>query len=166
MKKIESDLKKLKEVNKKGLNRHFGESNPRWKGGSRCYGMFPCPQCGKERHCEKRNAYRKCWRCHINRPSEFSQKEWHKKTKEETKRWSVDYKGGKCVRCLVDDLPLPCYQFHHIDPTTKTDDPGHLMRQKPSKRLIKELDKCVLLCANCHAIITHTEEDLTALTYS
>lgn len=141
-----------------------GKRNPNFKCGNRMSGLFPCPKCGVERHCEKRNAWRKCWKCHANRPGEFSYKEWHKKTKEITKRWAVDYKGGKCSCCGVADLPLPCYQFHHIDRTTKNDNPGHLTRQKPSERLKAELDKCVLVCANCHAIIEHT--DLTVLTYS
>lgn len=147
-----------------------GKKNPNYKDGNRVRGMYPCPECGIPRRCEKRNAWRKCWKCHVNRPSKFSYKEWHKKTKMETKRWAVEYLGGKCIRCGVMDLPLPCYQFHHLDGTIKKDNPGHLMRQKPSEKLKKELDKCVVLCANCHAIIHHTEEelatDLTALSYS
>lgn len=147
------------------MKNNQGKNNPNYKEGNRMVGMHPCPICGVPRHCEKRNAWRKCWKCHIDRPSEFSQKEWHKKTKENTKRWAVEYLGGKCVKCGSIDLPLCCYQFHHLDPHTKNDNPSHLTRQKPSEKLKKELDKCVLLCANCHAI-EHWTTDLTALTYS
>lgn len=153
--KLDMDLIKIKRINELGLNRHYGEINPRWNGGNRSVGMFPCPKCGVKRHCEKRNAYRKCWKCHANRPSNFSRKEWHKKTKIETKKWAINYKGGECARCGVSNLPIVCYQFHHIDPKSKKYNPGRLIVQKPNKKLKDELDKCVLVCANCHMIIEH-----------
>lgn len=105
-------------------------------------------------------------KCHVNRPSNFSRKEWHRQNKLKTKQWAIDYKGGKCVRCGVSDLPLPCYQFHHIDQNIKEYNPGRLIVGKPNDKLKKELDKCILVCANCHAIIEHTATDLTALDYS
>lgn len=43
------------------------------------------------------------------------------------------------------------FDFHHIDPTTKEKDPG-LMMTHSDEVLFKELDKCILLCANCHRI--------------
>lgn len=147
-----------------GKSIHIGNRNGRWKGGVRGLGNYPCPKCNKNRVCEKRNAYRLCWDCHINRPKEFSRKEWHKKTKFDTKKWAIEYKGGKCVICGISNLPEVCYQFHHKNRNEKIDNPGHLMRQKPSIKLKNELDKCVLVCANCHMIIEHT--DITALTYS
>jgi hypothetical protein len=46
-------------------------------------------------------------------------------------------------------------EFHHIDPTTKSFNISQMINRwssKPKhyKKLIQELDKCVLLCANCH----------------
>lgn len=153
----EAARKNIEKVNKTGRNRRFGKDNCKWKGGKRLVKNHPCPKCGKDRNCEKRDAYRLCWNCHIERPSRFSRKEWHKKTKAETKKWAMKQLGGKCLRCKVSDLPSVCYQFHHVDKKTKKYNVGGLIRQKPSERLKKELKKCVLLCANCHMIIEHAD---------
>ena len=42
--------------------------------------------------------------------------------------------------------------FHHVDPKEKENCISRLMAQKPTLERIKELDKCVTLCANCHRI--------------
>ena len=61
---------------------------------------------------------------------------------------AIEYLGGKCVDCgIVDD---PCiYDFHHVDPTIKEIAFG-TRGGKSFESLKSELDKCVLLCANCH----------------
>lgn len=69
----------------------------------------------------------------------------HRKKK---KTWCVDYLGGKCIKCGYNNC-LEALEFHHRDPTQK--DFGFAQYQKASyKRLAEELDKCDLLCANCH----------------
>ena len=64
------------------------------------------------------------------------------------KKRAVEYKGGKCENCLG-IFPVECFDFHHIDKETKHKDPG-LMMTHSDDSLFKELDKCILLCANCH----------------
>jgi hypothetical protein len=61
---------------------------------------------------------------------------------------AVEYLGGKCVDCgLIDDVCV--YDFHHEDPTKKEFSFGQ--RGGISFEKIKpELDKCILLCSNCH----------------
>ena len=61
---------------------------------------------------------------------------------------SVEYLGGACMHCGGVFHPA-VYDFHHTDPTVKEADPGSLMGRK-WERIAEELDKCVLLCANCH----------------
>lgn len=58
--------------------------------------------------------------------------------------------GGKCSHCNSIFHPA-VYDFHHVDPTTKEIGTGQLMNAT-EERLNKELDKCILLCANCHRI--------------
>lgn len=61
---------------------------------------------------------------------------------------AVEYKGGKCTKCGYDK----CYaamDFHHVDPSQKEFVWNDLRKRKWSD-VILELDKCVLLCANCH----------------
>ena len=62
---------------------------------------------------------------------------------------AVAYKGGCCQACGFDKY-LGALEFHHLDPTTKS---GDIVRfsKGPKDPIVKaELDKCVLLCANCH----------------
>ncbi len=64
----------------------------------------------------------------------------------------VTYKGGKCERCGYDKCEA-ALQFHHIDPTEKDFSISHinLGQEFNLEKLYKEVDKCILLCANCHA---------------
>ena len=59
---------------------------------------------------------------------------------------AIDYKGGKCQKCGYDNY-RGALEFHHMDPSQK--DPTGL-KAFSLKRLFAEVDKCMLLCANCH----------------
>ncbi len=60
----------------------------------------------------------------------------------------VKYLGGRCKVCDYSRCNA-VFDFHHVDPTTKDFAVGskHLSSFNKVKA---ELDKCVLLCANCH----------------
>jgi hypothetical protein len=63
---------------------------------------------------------------------------------------AVEYKGGSCNICGY-NKSVAALQFHHLDPSQKDfalSANGHTRRWVDVK---KELDKCVCLCANCHA---------------
>ena len=63
---------------------------------------------------------------------------------------AIEYLGGKCWRCeAVFDRDV--YDFHHIVPSAKKYDWNTLKRRKWDT-IKKELDICVLLCANCHRL--------------
>lgn len=49
------------------------------------------------------------------------------------------------------------FQFHHIDPGTKHPSYTNLMKQMLSPEQIEEVDKCTLLCTQCHSVI-HAQE--------
>lgn len=65
------------------------------------------------------------------------------------KKRCASYKGGACQRCGYDKY-IGALDFHHRDPTQKDFTVSHRKNHKWSKSLEKELDKCDLLCANCH----------------
>ena len=73
-----------------------------------------------------------------------------KSFRKRNKERAVEYKGGKCEHCLQTYQPA-VFDFHHLDSSTKHKDPG-LMMSCSDEKLFKELDKCILLCANCHRI--------------
>lgn len=66
----------------------------------------------------------------------------------ERKLWAIEYLGGCCSKCDI-KYPHYVYDFHHIDPTTKETGIANLLLLTFEKLKI-ELDKCNLLCANCH----------------
>lgn len=43
-----------------------------------------------------------------------------------------------------------CFELHHINPAKKSPDYDNLIRRKLSDEQLDELDKCALLCGNCH----------------
>lgn len=54
-------------------------------------------------------------------------------------------------RCLVcGEKDWICLDFHHIEPSKKSFNVGVYLKQKSYKTLYKEIQKCVVLCANCH----------------
>lgn len=62
----------------------------------------------------------------------------------------IESKGGKCLDCK-NIYPHFVYDFHHINDLTKELD-WSKMRLVSKSRLNKELENCVLLCANCHRL--------------
>lgn len=57
----------------------------------------------------------------------------------------------KCVRCGYDTCKA-ALDFHHIDNTTKLFDvsDGVGMKSVTDEVLLEEIEKCVVLCSNCH----------------
>ena len=78
-----------------------------------------------------------------------------RKRKEEKKKFLIEYKGGKCVGCgTTHNL-----QFDHIDRTTKELRSISGCLNLRLETLIKEADKCQLLCRDCHIIKSRTHYD-------
>ena len=69
------------------------------------------------------------------------------------RRWvlklkAIEYLGGKCKICGYHRLPQ-ALEFHHLDRDKKEFGLG-LPHTRSWERIKKEIDKCELLCANCH----------------
>lgn len=91
--------------------------------------------------------------CHRKRPSKFNEKIWYKNTRIKIKQLAMDYLGNKCKLCGVDNLHMACYCFHHRNKKDKKCSIGSLLITPNFDKIKKELDKCDLLCANCHALL-------------
>ena len=81
--------------------------------------------------------------------SNFYRAELRRKYKLE----AIEYKGGKCSICGYNKCP-GALTFHHLDPSIKE---FRISLKQSFKAMKSELDKCILLCNNCHAE-THEEE--------
>jgi len=64
---------------------------------------------------------------------------------------AIEYKGGSCACCGYNKY-YGALGFHHLDPKKKDFQIGGSYSRKWSDLLV-ELDKCVLVCHNCHAEI-------------
>ncbi|MGE0269497.1 MAG: hypothetical protein AB7S78_13690 [Candidatus Omnitrophota bacterium] len=62
---------------------------------------------------------------------------------------AVTYKGGKCERCGYDRC-IDALEFHHIDPVQKDFTISAKGYTRSWNKVKAELDKCIMLCANCH----------------
>lgn len=62
----------------------------------------------------------------------------------------VNEKGGECQTCGYNKY-IGALDFHHVDPCTKNF--GISSRRMSKERQKEEIDKCILICANCHAEI-------------
>lgn len=68
-----------------------------------------------------------------------------------TKRKAVAYLGGICQQCGLEDECINVYEFHHKNPAEKDFEISTKTRRLTlSAAVKKELDKCELLCSNCH----------------
>lgn len=74
-----------------------------------------------------------------------------KKNKETIQKiisWLDEIKSVGCSLC--DETEICVMDFHHIDPETKVTEVAQLVKNCSFKRLVNEINKCVLICANCH----------------
>lgn len=67
---------------------------------------------------------------------------------QKLKSEAVEYKGGKCISCDYKTYQ-GALEFHHLDPNEKDFNIGQV-KCRSLNAIKSELDKCILLCANCH----------------
>lgn len=71
------------------------------------------------------------------------------KRRRKVREMAVEYKGGKCEECNYDRC-IDALEFHHTDPAEKDFSISQKGYTRSWTRVTEELDKCVMLCANCH----------------
>ncbi len=116
-----------------------------------------CKECGVVVH-SSRTYCEKCfkegkWRIGLTRnkttskPITKTRSESVISWRQRTKLKAIEYKGGGCIKCDYNKC-VYALQFHHFNPAEKDFSISGVTK---SWDIIKrELDKCVLLCSNCH----------------
>jgi transposase/DNA-directed RNA polymerase subunit RPC12/RpoP len=85
----------------------------------------------------------RCARCNTEAVSE---------RRRRVKEILVAEAGGRCATCGFDAY-VGALQFHHRDPATKAFEVSRQGITRSLEKLRSEARKCVLLCANCHAMV-------------
>lgn len=75
------------------------------------------------------------------------------------KQWVSTIKAqNKCAKCGEDRSYL--LDFHHIDPSIKDNTVARLTSSSSThEKILREIDKCVVLCANCHREFHYLEKE-------
>lgn len=129
---------------------------------------FCCPECTyenrkKQKKIEVRNKIKICAKCNkpfTPKPNGQTRRCCFDCVPEESystgsslriliKQWSLDYKGHKCEKCGYNKCD-EALEFHHIEQSEKDFCISDRNIKLDWEEIKKELDKCILLCANCH----------------
>lgn len=80
--------------------------------------------------------------------------------KKEKREWINSLKNGKkCLKCGEDRLF--CLVYHHKDPKEKDFTISQCISYGYGKeRIVKEIEKCVLLCSNCHHHLHYLQREI------
>lgn len=83
-------------------------------------------------------------------------KAWRKRTKDRI----IEAFGDKCCICGKSYAP-ELYDIHHIFPEYKEFSIGSIRANSVSwERIVVELKKCVMMCANCHRLVHNGYETI------
>lgn len=77
------------------------------------------------------------------------------------RRQLYEYRGDCCAHCRlgVNEMVVKygtfdrMFEFNHIDPAKKHPEYDNLIRRVISSDQLDEVDKCILLCRQCHAVL-------------
>ena len=118
-----------------------------------------CTKCGIEKplsefnfRSKKNGTYRsECKTCHSS-----YMKQIYKQKKDQV----IDLKTElKCAKCGYNEYGV-ALDFHHLDPTQKDMTVARMMSNKYRvDAVMKEIEKCVCLCANCHRVFHFLEHE-------
>lgn len=70
-------------------------------------------------------------------------------TRRIIKKWALEYKGNKCSLCGYNKCQQ-ALEFHHLDPNEKDFSLSDRNIKLDWEEIKKELEKCILICSNCH----------------
>lgn len=128
--------------------------------------MKRCNRCKEEKDLEAFSIHRArpdgrqvtCKECYktLNNQS-YMNSSSSRKQKVAERRNRVKAENKEIIKKVKDDNPCCfcgetehcCLDFHHKDPTQKEFEISNSMKKNKGK-LVEEIDKCVVICSNCH----------------
>lgn len=104
------------------------------------YEIKECRKHGKVKFIKEGRGYFRCTKCRSESVS---------KRRRVVKQKAIDYLGGKCSKCGYSKCNA-ALEFHHKDPTQKDFGIASKGATMSWDKMRVELDKCILVCSNCH----------------
>lgn len=103
---------------------------------------YGCRSCNRE--------YQRKWVSDNREKQRERNRNNNKRIRERNGKYVHDFLiKNPCSICLESDPVV--LDFDHIDPSTKIDTISNLIRQSHSlEKIQEEIEKCQILCANCH----------------
>jgi 5-methylcytosine-specific restriction endonuclease McrA len=99
-----------------------------------------CKHHGITEHVKRKDGRVRCKKCNVDAVD---------KRRKQVKLMAIAYKGGACQECGYHKC-ADAIDFHHLNPNEKDFGIGNKGYTRSWDKLKEELDKCVMLCANCH----------------
>lgn len=112
---------------------------------------------------DRRNSW--CKSCVRERSKQWYKKNFETSKKKSSKRaqdrrnWIVEIKQQlECIKC--GENHISCLDFHHVDPTKKEFGIANAINKLniEKKEILKEIEKCIVLCSNCHKKFHYLEK--------
>lgn len=88
----------------------------------------------------------RCKQCHCE----------YERERYQMKKAFIEERKTKCLKC--GESRKYVLDFHHIDPSTKSFTIGRI-KKSSLEAIENEIDKCIVLCANCHREFHHINEE-------
>jgi hypothetical protein len=128
--------------------------------------MKICRTCGESRpltdfHRRGDKHQSKCKPCNISQRVAYyknnKQKEnsRNKAVFNEIRDWYRNLKNNPCVDCGK-IFHFSAMQYDHVGEVTKNGSLANIVKSGNKNRILEEISKCELVCANCHAVRTWT----------
>lgn len=115
--------------------------------------VFHCVWCGRIVSKRRKYCNSSCQKAHKDLTSvgkNLTNSERVAAWRRRTKAKAVEYKGGSCRLCGYCKSHR-ALDFHHVDPAQKEFAISRKGITRAWEKIKVELDKCILLCRNCHA---------------
>ena len=80
---------------------------------------------------------------------------WCRTKRQQQRQRAIEYLGGQCLDCGIEDERV--FQFDHVP--NRGEKLRNVLNSTTWEACRTELDKCDLVCANCHCIRTRERQE-------
>ncbi len=116
-----------------------------------------CTKCGLEKPIEDFHWRNKAQRTRRSECKECHNRQVKKRYNDNKNEINLLKEGKKCEKCGYNKC-VAALDYHHINPNLKIDTVAKLSTHSNLNSALEEINKCILLCANCHREFHFLEE--------